>query len=177
LRLAADPDSGIPGTSTINGMVSNTGKGYCANGTSAMTIDNNEDGSPDYSVNWGAGVGFNLCAVSETEVYTIGTCPNNLSNLTGFRLTIVAAEFPASELRVTMAEEGRNESTFINAEKVATLGQSYDYLFADAVVGYDSGADPINIPNVNALQIQVSSVTSADTPFDFCVEDITPITM
>jgi len=175
-------DTGIPGTSTITGSVSATGKGYCAVGTSAMTIDNDGDGSVDYSVNWGAGIGFNICAFSETDVHTIATCPNNLSTLTGFTLTIAATEFPASELRVTFAEgvepNVRNESTYIDAASVAELGVPYTYLFADAEVGYlsDPSTAPINIPEVKALQVQVSSVTTADTPFNFCVEDITPVT-
>lgn len=161
-------DNADGGTSTITGSVSDNG-GYCAVGEGAEVID-----SSDYGVDWGAGIGFNLCLDADDNANTIGTCATDLSSLVGFSLVVTGA-LPATELRVTFAEAGRNESTYI---KATTLDTAVSYLFADATVGYasDPTANPIVVEDINALQFQVSTKIGATAPFDYCIEDVTPLT-
>lgn len=172
-------DNADGGTSTITGEVSATG-GYCAVGEGAEILDD-ADGEPAYSVYWGAGIGFNLCleagadGTDDDVINTIGTCTSaDLSNLIGFRLTVTGG-IPDTELRVTFAEKGRNESTYIIA-KEADIDGEVDYLFADATVAYNTAAPEIVVEDISALQFQVSTKVGASVPFDFCIEDVTPIT-
>ncbi len=170
-------DANDGGDSTITASVSATG-GYCAVGE-ASQIQNGEDGNPAYSTYWGAGIGFNLCyddtieGTDDDKALTIADCTaGDVSKIIGFKLTVTGS-LPTTELRVTMTEKGRNESTFINA-KVLDVHETY--LFEKATVLYDATADPIDVSKVKALQFQVSTATSGATPFDFCIENIEPIT-
>ena len=159
-------DSDFGGTSSVRGWTSERGA-YCAEGEAAQVIDVDEDGTLDYSVNMGAGIGFHLCS-ADNNFFTIGDCPVDLTGIVGFRLT-VTGEIPDSELRVTMAEQNRDEPTFLRAMEV---GVETDYLFADAVVQYNVNEPAVDVSNINGLQFHVASFTTSATPFDFCIEEI-----
>jgi hypothetical protein len=153
------------GTSMIEGSVSANG-GYCLKGTVK------EADPPAWSI-WGAGGGFTLCAIDETTEYIISECPlGTVSSVTGFRLTLTG-NLGANGVRVTMTELGRDESAYI---ETTVVDQSVEYLFANASVAYDADAPAIDPTKVRALQFQVASMEGADIDFDFCIENIEPIT-
>ncbi len=162
-------DSAFGGTSVIEGWTSASG-GFCAEGVAAQVIDVDGDGDIDYDVNRGAKIGFYLCSV-DNNYFTIGDCPVDLTGIIGFRLT-VKGEISDSELRVTMAEQNRDEPTFIRATEA---GVETSYLFTDAVVGYDSAASAVDVSNINALQFHIASYTQRATPFNFCIEQISAL--
>ena len=179
----SDPDA-TPGNSTVEGAVSAYG-GYCASGVAGQVLE--IDGSLAWSTYWGAGIGFNLCQLTPGEdgtVYTIEECADNggtdLTGILGFELILSGnLGTDGNQFRVTFAEKGRGEATYIPGDQ-AVVGDSIKYYFEDAVITYDSAFPNDNHPeidvgNVQALQFQVSTSQNYDIDYDFCVENILPL--
>ncbi len=162
----SDADTAAAGLtpSDITAHVSPTG-GYCASGT-AKAAD-----PPNWTV-WGAGVGFNLCIDNDDVEHTVESCPTDLNSIIGIRVTITGT---IGDFRVTMAEADRDEGVYITADE-ADNGTPVDYLFENATVEYRPSDPPLDKSLLRAIQFQVSSSQSADTPFDFCIDNVEMIT-
>ena len=174
----------------------NPGK-MCFKGTAPKVIDQDGDGSLDYSTIWGAGIGFDLCAESEEEAadagvidagilttkYPLSACPYNADLAT--KLIGVAVRLSgvvnAVELRVQF-NEGDNvaNSYYRVAPADVAAGTVMKVEFEDPLVKthYNpklkpGGADPNNIL---AIQFMIPTNDSDPVDWDFCVEDIAAIT-
>ena len=99
----------------------------------------------------------------------------NIANLIGFRATITGNlgvdPDPVAELRVQMAELGRDENAYLDGDP-AMFGTPVDYMIADAVVGYRTSDPPTDQTLVRSFQFQVASVQTSDLPFSFCVDNV-----
>ena len=76
----------------------------CIKGTAAKVV------GMDYAKYFGAAMGVDLCQASSTDPsptmkYTLGTCPQGLTKLTGLRFQVTGAKIP-STLRAAFNEPG-----------------------------------------------------------------------
>ncbi len=141
--------------------------GMCASGVVQPQIQGSD-------LIWGGGIGFNLCEAGQDggSFFTIENCPRSLSSLLGFRLTVTGS-MPASGIRVIFYEKGRDQSAYVT---VPGIGIADDYYFAEAKVGYDAFAPPIDIGNIRNVLFQVPAASSEVT-YDFCIENIEAIVL
>jgi hypothetical protein len=167
-----DQDNQGGGESTIALDLTNAGTGkVCASGVAGQVKHG------FFSTYWGAGIAVNLCESGgdNSVVSVLGGCAlfDSRTTIIGFRITFETEQMPDSQLRIQFSENGRQESTYIPIVASGTA----DYLFEDAAVFYSTDTDvpPIHPTEIEALQFQVSTIETADVPFNFCVSDITPI--
>jgi hypothetical protein len=123
---------------------------------------------------WGAGMGFSLCHTKSHEtppdsIFTLATCPWSIRVRRGMTATISGSISPYNELRVLFHEKGRPESTYI----VATpTGRPTNYDFEDAEVVYDPTSDPINLDEIESVELMFAAADASEGEFDICISDI-----
>jgi hypothetical protein len=147
----------------------NDGSGrLCIRGATGMVLDQM------WGVYFGAGLHIDLCGARSADGESIvrssmASCPDAM-DLLGLRVLLTGPRIP-SGVRLAFHEVGRNQSTYVQAQ----AGQN-EIFFADATVGYDPKAAGPNPGAMDSIFIVVPSVEQAMVDFDFCVEQLTPIT-
>jgi len=146
----------------------NAGDGkLCVSGKAAKVV------GMDYTKYFGAAMGIDLChgpAMSTTK-YTLSTCPGG-SKLVGVRFKVTGPAIPPA-LRATLNETDplKRKSYVIIASGVNTVK------FADAKVLDDAKAPPVSVADIDGLHFTISTNVLNEVPFDFCIENIEPLTM
>jgi len=175
----------------------NTGK-MCFSGTAPIVTDIDSDGALDYSIIWGAGMGFDLCAESAEEAadagiindagvivptkYPLSACPYNAELVT--KMIGVSVRFSgvvnAQELRIQFNEGDNIANSYYKVDPAdVAAGTVISVEFEDPMVKtwYDRMAKPgdTNANNVLAIQFMIPTNAGAPVDWDFCVEDVAAI--
>ena len=183
----------------LEGSTFNNPGRMCFSGTAPQVIDKDENGSPDWDTIWGAGMGFDICGMSEEEVaanpavdtdtepgppkFRMGECPYNpdLAN----QLIGVSVRFSgfvnAEELRVQFNEGDNVANSYYEVDPAdVAAGTVLNIAFKDPLVAthYDTDMKPsATIPErVFAIQFQVPAKAEGPVDWRFCVDAISAMT-
>jgi len=162
-----------------NSDIGSSGGQMCFSGTAVGHHDS------DYSTNWGAGVGFNVCAIPDDTswlppslsgetpgtIYSAGSCPTVLSGVNSITFTI-SGSWPEMRLGFQQSMDESDVSPFVN---VPSGGGTLTFSATEASVpdNWDvPNPGAVGTPNVYAIQFQVAS-DSDDATYEFCLSAIT----
>jgi len=150
------------------------GSTICATGVGAQVV-NGADGTPAYGTYWGGGIGLNLADTGG------GAMPGPWA-----RGKVVGFSFNVTGTGVPPAGQFRFKATFFEGTAVntdycvnATTGANTIMLSSVVNECYTGGAGAPALAAtapLQALQWQVATVTTATTPFNFCIENLRAIT-
>ncbi len=139
-------------------------------------------GGPDFSTYYGAVVGFDVCGMPDDmstcqgwlpapycdwepkSKHTVGECNLELNHIS-FNIT---GQLPPTELRVVFKERDRTEGTYL----VVSDTGFFCGTIAEARVGYDPEAPPLNLAEVESIHFQVTTAAVAPHAFGFCIRDL-----
>lgn len=161
-----------------------TAGGMCFKGTSPVVTDVTGNGELDYDKVYGAGMGFDVCATGATDTppetkYTLSTCPYNsdlVNQVTGVQVDFTGTVDAGTDyLRIQFNEGTSVQSTYVNAE---VFPGTVTALFADAQVFWGPAEKPEGcLPaNIQAVQFQIPTNSTAGVSWDFCVTDVRMLT-
>jgi hypothetical protein len=141
----------------------------CVSGTASQVI------GEAYGTYWGGGVGLNLAdpgmGNGEPGPWPRGT-------VVGFRYTLTGATIPpATSLRFQVDYPGKDPGTPYCAEVAATAGTPVTTLFSGITEACYAPGGAVLPPTVGitSIQWQVATNTTAPTPFNFCITDLTAV--
>lgn len=141
----------------------------CISGTASQVV------GTAYDVYWGGGVGLNL---ADPGMGNGEPGPWNRGTVVGFRYTLTGPTIPpATALRFQAEFPGKDPGTPYCAEVAATNGTPVTTLFSqitEACYAAGGAVLPATV-GLTAIQWQVATNTTAPTPFDFCITDLTAI--
>jgi len=169
-------DNAEGGNTTIQpeDFAASTGSTICATGVGAQVV-NGADGAPAYGTYWGGGIGLNLSDAGG------GAMPGPWA-----RGKVVGFSFNVTGTGVPPAGQFRFKATFFEGAAVntdycvnATTGANTIMLSSVVNECYQGGAGAPALAataQLQALQWQVATVTTATTPFNFCIENLRAIT-
>jgi hypothetical protein len=171
--------TGTPaGTSTISMTPDFTGGRVCVSGSGAAIPVDPVLMMPtpaSYSQYWGAGVGFNLADAGGT----VGAGPWQRGTVTGFSFTITGTQIPpglqfrfkASPIEGTVA----NPNYCVPGVAMGANTFKFNQILLNC---YDATSLTAIAPTapLHDIQWQIATVAGAPTPFNFCIENLTPIT-
>ena len=122
--------------------------------------------------NWGSAVGFNANQATGTSS-TPAAWNATAKGIAGFRFTLTGSQVPTS-IQVNVKASG-SSNTYCSKLSGVTSGTSQVVTFGSITqdcfnVG---GSHPVvDATNIEAIQLQISSVSSGVTGFDFCVTSV-----
>jgi hypothetical protein len=141
----------------------------CASGVASQVL------MDAYGQYWGGGVGFNLA--DPGNMTAPGPWARN--TVTGFSFTITGPMIPAGEqlrFKITTFEGGVvNNAGYCTTAAAGPNTKTFGQLVAECWTGGTNLAAPAATAGIVSLQWQVATVTTASTPFDFCIENLTAI--
>jgi hypothetical protein len=129
-----------------------------------------------YGQYWGGGVGFNLADPGGGT----GPVPWTRNTVTGFSFTLTGPAIPPGEqmrFKATTFEGGTvNQDGYCTFATAGANTIQLGDLVAECWTG-GAGAPALGATTqLVSLQWQVATVTTASTPFDFCIENLTAVT-
>jgi hypothetical protein len=144
----------------------------CLSGTASQVMNNTTTAMPDYARYWGGGIGFNLGDPGGTA----GPGPWMRGKVVGVSFTITGTGIPpAGQFR--FGANFYNGAT-VNQDACVNITTGANTIRFDQVVDkcYTPGgpAIPATAP-LQSLKWQVATVTTAPTPYNFCVTNLTAI--
>jgi len=151
-----------------------TGSTICISGSASQVVGT----PPAYSQYWGGGVGFDLGDAGGDLPFQ----PWNRGNVVGFRYTLTGTAIPATLRFIVTFQDGTGANTGNPFCKpiVTTSGAPVTTMLNDGSVlqaCWEAGGAPLSpTALLRSLQWQVSTVETAATPFNFCIENLTAIT-
>jgi hypothetical protein len=173
----ADPTNVPPGTTTImpKDFSMALGSQICASG-SASQIMNGADGMPAYGQYYGGGIGFNLGDPGGGA----GPQPWAQGKVVGFSFNVTGSTIPTNMRFQAKFYSGSALST---SDAYCTLTVKsgantvmFSSLLLDCYNGANAGGPLPATVLLQSIQWQVATVTTAATPFNFCIDSLTAIT-
>ena len=158
--------------------------GMCFSGSAPRVTDADGDGDPDWSIFWGAGCGFDVCATGAhgdpaEYKYTLSTCPYNenlASDVVGIQVDITG-EVNAGPgfLRVQFNEGDDVTNAYVDNDN---LPGTFTALFSEAAVFYKPSDKPEGtiVSAVQAIQFLIPANEFAPVDWDFCITDVRMLT-
>jgi hypothetical protein len=148
----------------------------CISGVASQVLTPAGAMEPAYGQYWGGGIGLNLADPGGM----MGAGPWNRGRVTGFSFNITGTTVPpAGQLRfkVTTLEGATvNENGYCTTAAAGPNTFQFGALVNECWMG-GAGAPALGATTpIVALQWQVATVTTAETPFDFCIENLTALT-
>jgi len=145
----------------------------CISGTASQVMTNATTTMPDYNRYWGGGIGFNLADLGGMG----GVQPWSRGRVVGFSFTITGTGIPpAGQFRF-----GVNyfDGATINPNYCVNITTGANTIRLNQIVDQCYNATPgaplAATAQIESLKWQVSTVTTAATPFNFCVTNLTAI--
>ena len=153
------------GTSTIlPSSFATAGANICVTGNAAQYSNG--------GLNWGSAVGFNANQAAGTNP-PLGAWNATAAGIAGFRFTLTGSQVPSSiQVNVTVAG---STASYCSKLSGVTAGTSQAVIFGSVTQNCfnSGGSHPIVDPTkIEAIQLQVSSVSGSVTAFDFCVSSV-----
>jgi hypothetical protein len=148
----------------------------CISGVASQVLTPAGAAGPAYGQYYGGGLGLNLADAGGMT----GPGPWNRQTVTGFSFTLTGPAIPPGEqmrFKVTTFE-----GTAVNADGYCTEATPGANTFQFGALVNECWTGGAGAPALGAatpivsLQWQVATITTASTPFDFCVENLTAIT-
>jgi hypothetical protein len=148
------------------------GATICASGTASQVV------GEDYTTYWGGGIGFDLADPGNMMPIQ----PFSRGRVVGFRYTLSGTNIPPSlRFQVAFFEgAGRNAGTYCAPAGGAgpvtmMLGGATSTIVASCWLGAAATTKIPDTAPLASIQWQVPTVTTATTPFNFCIENLTAI--
>ena len=153
------------GTSTIlPSSFATAGANICVTGNAAQYTNG--------GLNWGSAVGFNANQAAGTNP-PLSAWNATAAGIAGFRFTLTGSQVPSSiQVNVTVAG---STASYCSKLSGVTAGTSQAVIFGSVTQNCfnSGGSHPIVDPTkIEAIQLQVSSVSGSVTAFDFCVSSV-----
>lgn len=169
----SDAESG--GDTTMNAL-DFTGGRVCTSGIASQVLTPAGALEPAYGTYWGGGVGLNLADPGNMT----GPGPWDRGSVVGFSFNITGSTVPpADQFRfkatfyegTVVNEEGYCIGNVLPGQNSIQLGSLVNQCYTGGAMA------PALSPTAQlvALQWQIATVTAASTPFDFCIENLTPL--
>jgi hypothetical protein len=144
----------------------------CLSGTASQVMMNATTAMPDYARYWGGGIGFNLGDPGGTA----GPGPWMRGKVVGVSFTVTGTGVPPTG-QFRFGANFYNGAT-INRDACVNITTGANTIRFDQVVDkcYQAGGAPIPATApLESLKWQVTTVTTAPTPYNFCVTNLTAI--
>ena len=162
------------GAACFGGTTTPTTK-FCVNG-SDVTVGLNSSGTDyDYATYWGAAVGFDLNSPTSG---TRQTYPASTHHVLGFSMTLTNTVYPTDKVQFSyLVYNGSSNVAYCVAQLNPGLNTVYftntvSNCYTTGGVGLTTG----NADNLVALQWQVPASPQSATPFNYCIDNLTPLT-
>ena len=140
-----------------------SGASICVSGEGAEVKDDD-----DYSIDWGAGLGWNLSQAEGSDV-------KGTADLSGYTYVTVALQCntQTTSLRAKLDFGlGLNYCAPIMCDASNQLALATDFLNECWQGGKQEALDPSMLTAVQAVQVSIYTSKGSTTPFDFCVTEI-----
>lgn len=164
------------GTSTISATPDFTGGRVCVTGSGAAVPVDPVTMMGSYGTHWGAGVGFNLADPGNMT----GPGDWNRGTVIGFTFNITGTQIPpGTQFRFGAAPVVGGQAVPNYCTPGIVMGANrieFNNIFLECYNTPPGAPIPATAP-LESIQWQVSTVTVTPTPFNFCIENLTPITM